>query len=533
MSDDQQAPEPPTAPTAARPGRDETAGVVVVGAGLAGLATAVRLGHAGHRVTLLEQSSRVGGKLGRFEADGFAFDTGPSLLTLPSVYEDLFAETGTPLSRLLDVVSVDPVFRYVFPDGTVLDMPNGGSRVRAALDDTLGPGTGEQWQAFLERARTIWDATRGPFLESPLEGSRTLLREARKVDDLLAIAPWRSLRALGRRYLKDPRLRMLLDRYATYTGSDPRRAPAALATVPFVEQTFGAWYVRGGLRRLAEALEQRALECGVEIRTGADVAQVLVKDAPGPTGWKATGVRLRDGSRIAADVVVSNADAAHTYHELLPGPPGELGRRRLRKAEPSLSGFVMLLALEGRTPDLQHHTVLFPADYDDEFDSVFGTGRHRGRPRPAPDPTVYVSAPDDPELRPDEDHESWFVLVNAPRHRPGEPTLGVDWHVDGLADSYAERILDVMAERGMDVRSRLLWRVVRTPADLEYDTRSVGGSIYGSSSNGARSAFLRPANASNVEGLYLVGGSAHPGGGIPLVGLSARIVADLIGPPRS
>jgi phytoene desaturase len=508
-------------------------GVVVVGAGLGGLAAAVRLADAGHRVTVLEQSSRTGGKLGRYSRDGFVFDTGPSLLTLPSVYEELFAETGAPLGQLVDMVSVDPAFRYRFADGTVLDVPNASSaRTAAAMDEALGEGTGAQWQAFMARAGQIWEATRGPFLESPLDGARTLLRESRKVDDLLRIAPWRSLRSLGRRYLKDPRLRVLLDRYATYTGSDPRRAPAALATVPYVEQTYGAWYVTGGLAQLGDALAVRAMERGAVIRTGADVAEILVKDAPGPTGWKTQGVRLRDGSTIEADVVVSNADAAHTYHELLSGPPGELGRRRLRKADPSLSGFVLLLALRGRTEGLAHHTVLFPADYDDEFDSVFGTGPHRHRTRPAPDPTVYISAPDDPALRPDDDHESWFVLVNAPRHRPGEPSRGVDWHADGLAESYADRVLEVMAERGLDVRDRIVWRVVRTPADLEYDTRSVGGSIYGSSSNGARSAFLRPANASNVEGLFLVGGSAHPGGGIPLVGMSAKIVADLVGGPK-
>lgn len=506
--------------------------VVVIGAGLGGLAVATRLAHAGHTVTVLEQSSRIGGKLGRFTRDGFGFDTGPSLVTLPSVYEDLFAATGRPLSQVVDLVSVDPAFRYRFSDATVLDLPNASAaRIASAMDDALGPGTGAQWQAFMARAEQIWDATREPFLESPLDGARTLLREARKVDDLIRIAPWQSLRRLGRHYLKDPRLRTLLDRYATYTGSDPRRAPAALATVPHVEQTYGAWYVTGGLRVLADAVAQRALECGAEIRTGADVAEIVVKDVPGPMGWRAHGVRLRDGTKIDADVVVSNADAAHTYHELLSGPPGELGRRRLRKADPSLSGFVLLLALRGRTDDLRHHTVMFPDDYDDEFDSVFGVGRHRGRARPAPDPTVYVSAPDDPALRPDDDHESWFVLVNAPRHRPAEPSLGVDWRADGLAEGYADRVLQVMAERGLDIRDRLLWRVVRTPADIEHETRSVGGSIYGSSSNGVRSAFLRPANASNVEGLFLVGGSAHPGGGIPLVGMSARIVADLVGGP--
>jgi phytoene dehydrogenase-like protein len=200
-------------------------------------------------------------------------------------------------------------------------------------------------------------------------------------------------------------------------------------------------------------------------------------------------------------------------------------RRALRRATPSLSGFVLLLALRGRTPGLRHHTVLFPDDYDAEFDAVFGTGRHAGAPRPVADPTVYVSAPDDPALRPDDAHESWFVLVNAPRHDP--PAM--DWTAPGLAASYADRVLAVMAGRGLDVRDRVLWRELRTPADLERDTRAVGGSIYGTSSNGARAAFLRPANRSPVPGLFLVGGSAHPGGGLPLVGLSAAIVADLIG----
>ena len=175
-----------------------------------------------------------------------------------------------------------------------------------------------------------------------------------------------------------------------------------------------------------------------------------------------------------------------------------------------------------------HHTVLFPADYDAEFDALFGRTATE-----VADPTVYVCAPDDPRMRPDEAHESLFVLVNAPRHVPAgraDAGRGVDWTVPGRASSYADRVLDVMAARGLDVRDRLLWREVRTPADLEAATGSPGGSIYGTSSNGARAAFVRPANQSPVPGLFLVGGSAHPGGGLPLVGLSAEIVAGLIGP---
>jgi phytoene desaturase len=498
--------------------------VVVVGAGMGGLAVAARLRAGRHEVTVLEQADVVGGKLGWFERDGFGFDTGPSLLTLPAVYRDLFLKTGDRLEDVVDLVPVDPAFRYRFADGTWLDLPNASrGRTTAALDAALGRGAGRQWADFLDRAGLIWDATRGPFLESPLDGARGLLRESRRVRDLATIAPWASLRGLGRKYLRDERLRTMLDRYATYTGSDPRRAPAALATVPYVEQTFGAWYVRGGLRRLGDALHQRVLDVGGVVRTGSDVAEVLLD------GGRVSGVRLTDGESLSADIVVANADAAHLYGELVPGPAAAAARRALRRATPSLSGFVLLLALRGRTPDLQHHTVLFPRNYDDEFDSVFGTGPHAGRPRPVPDPTVYVSAPDDPALRPDDDTEAWFVLVNAPRHTPDDPRAGIDWDTPGLAESYADRVLEVLAERGLDVRDRLLWREIRTPADLARDTRAVGGSIYGTSSNGARSAFLRPANASPVPGLFLVGGSAHPGGGLPLVGMSAAIVAQLIG----
>src|SRR4051812_9736352 len=496
--------------------------VVVVGAGLGGLACAARLAAVGHRVTVCEQAPQVGGKLGVLAKDGFVFDTGPSLLTLPAVYRDLFLATGGPLEPEVPLEPVDPVCVYRFADETPLAMPNGpGSAIARAWDESLGAGTGADWTAFLSRAGAIWDVTRGTFLEAPLDGTRTLLAQSRRLRDLRTVAPWLSLRDLGRRYLRHPHQRTFLDRYATYTGSDPRRAPAALATVPFVEQTFGSWYVPGGLRRLGDAVADRAIERGAVLRTSTEVTAVLTE------GARVSGVRLADGEQLPADVVLVNADAAHLYRDLLTDRVvAQRELARLGRVQPSLSGVVLLLALRGRTPGLRHHTVLFPTDYDAEFDAVFGAG---GPPRPAADPTVYISAPDDPALRPDDAHEAWFVLVNAPRQDATGRT-GVDWTAPGVADGYADRILAVLAERGSDVRPRLLWRQVRTPADLERDTRSVGGSIYGTSSNGARAAFLRPANAAPVRGLFLVGGSAHPGGGLPLVALSAEIVAGLVGP---
>lgn len=500
--------------------------VVVIGAGMAGLAVSARMAKRGHDVTVLEQATTIGGKLGRYSRDGFVFDTGPSLLTLPAVYRDTFRKSGRPLERELDLVPVDPAFHYRFADGAEVRLPNASrAGVKRALDAAFGNDAGTEWAALLARAGAIWDVTRGPFLESPLEGPRTLARLARNLDDVRTVAPWRTLRGIGRQYLRDEHLRQMLDRYATYSGSDPRRAPGVLSTIPYVEQTFGAWHVPGGLRHLGEALARRVEMRGATVRTGTRVAEVLTE------GGRASGVRLADGETVPCDVVVANCDASTLYTHLLPQSRDTRAViRSIRRAGLSFSGFVLLLAVRGRTSGMAHHTVLFPQDYDAEFDSIFGT---RLRPaRPAHDPTVYICNPDDDAMRPP-GHESWFVLINAPRHRdpagsdrqPGT----IDWTAPGVAEQYAERVLDVMAQRGLDVRDRLLWRVVRTPADLATETGAPGGAIYGTSSNSQRAAFLRPANRSPIPGLYLVGGSSHPGGGLPLVGLSAEIVADLVG----
>ena len=473
------------------------------------MAAAARLAVKGHAVTLLEQGATFGGKLARFERDGFVFDTGPSLFTLPAVYRDLFLKTGRPLEESVDVQPLDTAFSYRFSNGSTLEVPGTDpGRIARAMGDQLGGTATEDWRGLMARAAEVWRITRRPFIQSPLQGAGTLIKLATDPREIKAVAPFTSLRSLGRKHLRDPRQVMMLDRYATYQGSDPRRAPAALMTVPYVEQEFGAWHLGGGLATLADALIARCEERGVAMRAGTDVRKILT------SGAGVTGVQTAEGEFIEADIVVVNSDAEHLYAHMVDDPRGRKPLRTLRRATPSLSGFVLLLAVRGRTPGLQHHNVWFPADYDAEFDAVFGD-------RPVQDPTIYVCAPDDPRMRPDADHESWFVLVNAPRQGP------VDW--DRIRESYADHLLEVMARRGYDVRDRLLWREIRTPADLARATRAPGGSIYGTSSNGARAAFLRPANVSPIPGLYLVGGSAHPGGGLPLVGISAEIVAEAIG----
>ncbi|MGE2712452.1 phytoene desaturase family protein [Mycolicibacterium litorale] len=487
--------------------------VVVIGAGLGGLATAARLGAAGHRVTVYESESTVGGKLGVVERDGFTFDTGPSLLTMPAVLEQLFVDTGGPAD--LPLAAVDPACAYVFADGARLELPFDRTRAPAAFDAAFGPGAGDAWRRLHTRSRRLWELVGEPVLRRPVS-LPALARMSARPADLMAVAPWRTIDGLGRRMLTDPRMRMWLNRYATYSGSDPRRTPAVLSVTAFVEQEFGAWYVPGGLRRIVDAVAQRCTSLGVEIRTGAPVEAVTVSDG------RATGVRV-DGAEVRADVVVSDADAGVLYDRLLPPGTGRM-TQRLRGRPPSMAGFVLLLGLSGRTPGPAHR-IYFPHDYDAEFDAIFGRA-----PRPVPDPTIYVHAPDDPALRPNDDSEGWFVLVNAPAHHPAN---GVDWDAPGLRGRYTRRVLDLLAERGADVRDRIRFTQAIAPADLERRTGAPGGAIYGTASHGPRAALRRPANRSRLPGLYLVGGSAHPGGGIPLVLMSAEIVAGLIGPVGS
>ncbi|WP_433794194.1 phytoene desaturase family protein [Actinoplanes sp. CA-252034] len=473
--------------------------VVVVGAGVGGLAAAVRLAAAGHRVTVHERAVEPGGKLAVYERDGYRFDTGPSLLTLPQVFDDL--ELG------LRPEPLDPVVRHVFPDGVVLDSSPVHAVFLERITAALGADAAHDWDRFWRRAERIWRASWESVLQRPVSAA-SLARLTWRVGDLAAIAPGRSLRGLGRRYLRDPRLRMLLDRYATYTGTDPRRAPAALAAIPYAELAYGGWYLPGGLGTLAAALRARCDDLGVRLELGSEVAAIEADAA-------VRGVSLASGGFVRADIVVSDVDAVTLYRDLLPSPDRLAGL-----ADRSLGGFVLLLGVRGDTPELAHHTVFFPRRYDGEFDAIFpGPGR---RARPVDDPAVFVTRAEDPAVHP-EGREAWFVLVNAPRH--GTEQSAVDWRRPGLADTYARHVLDVLAQRGVDVRDRLEFLETRTPADLAESAGAPGGAIYGTAGG-----LLRPGNRGPVDGLFLVGGSVHPGGGLPMVTLSARIVADAIGP---
>ena len=495
--------------------------IVVIGAGMGGMMSAARLAKAGHQVSLYEASDRVGGKLHTEWIGKVAFDTGPSLLTLPAVYKDFFARTGKHLGLLCEIQTVDPSFDYHFADGTSVKFANLSryhtlNNLRAAYGEPVA----RQWDQLMRRAEKMWDVSREPFIENELRSPFSLLKRFSLIRDLKVIAPWKTLRDIATQELSNQHLRYILDRYATYSGSDPRRAPAVLSTIAYVEESFGAWHIKGGLGTLATLVHERAEKVGVTFHLNAPVASIDVKKG------KAKGITLDSGEVIEADAVIANADASLIYNILIKGKIRKIKkvRKNIAKADPSLAGFSLLLGMrkDGSEP-LNHHTVLFPKDYDAEFDAIF---THK---QPVTEPTIYICAPRDEAMSKDELLEGWFVLVNAPAH--GQESF--DWNDAEFARKYANTIIDQIEARGISVRSRLESITIRTPADLESAVRAPGGSIYGTSSNGARAAFMRAKNRSPIKGLYCVGGSAHPGGGLPLVGLSAEMVANAIGSAQS
>ncbi|MYT27824.1 MULTISPECIES: NAD(P)/FAD-dependent oxidoreductase [unclassified Streptomyces] len=495
------------------------AGIAVIGAGMGAMAAAARLAVAGHRVAVFERGATYGGAVGRFERDGFAFDTGPGLLHLPAVYRDLFVKTGRePLEQCVELTQVDPASRHVFPDGTVATLPNASrAGVLAALDEALGTGRGERWSDLMVRAREAWDATRRPLLEEPLWADwRVLGRDPYPAvrRRLFGLGGGRgpttaTLAEVARRELADPRLTALLESHALAYGFDPRTAPASAAVLPYMEQTFGSWYVGGGMRALADALYARCRARKVEFTFGAEVTGIMEK------GGRAAGVELADGRLADAEFVVAGV-APVRLAELCAGR-ALWGEGDVRPAPGPVEGaaarLTVCLALRGARPaDAVHRTVVHAADRAAELAGVFGGGP--GLREPCARPTVTVLRPDDPATRPDDDHEAVTLSAAVAPHGP----------VDRLAPEALERAADSLVETAgaaiPGLRERVLWREVRSPAD--------SGPVPGPALPGQEGRFLRPGNRTRIPGLYAVGGWSHPGGGLAHAGMSGALVAGLI-----
>jgi len=485
---------------------DRARRAVVIGAGLGGLATASRLAVGGWRVTVCEQYERPGGKMNLWETGGYRFDTGPSLITMPWVFEELFHHAGTSLeAEGVELVPVRPASVCVFDDGTRVALDGRLPELLSAVRRLEG-GDASGFLRFLALGARVYELSRATFFSrSPREGlDIRALRHLRR-------APFgafaRSYRSLVRHCCGSAKVCQILERYTTYVGSDPGRSPAMLSVVPAMELLFGGWHVRGGLYRIIEALVSMLARAGVDLRTRTRVARIH------RSGNRVAAVETEDGERLPCDVVVMNGDCSR-----LGALMGENGAGSLRESQRSLSGVVFLFAVRGRQDGWPHHQVAFSRNYEEEFRQLFDERRFPD------DPTVYVCTPSrtDDRVAPS-DGETVFVMANAPAND------GDAWDETMIATA-RERMMARLDRVGLGGwRDRVVAEAVRTPRWMVDAYGMPGGAIYGQSSHGWRGAFLRPPNrVHSTRGLYAVGGSAHPGGGTPTVLLSARITCELI-----
>jgi phytoene desaturase len=470
--------------------------VLIIGAGLGGLATALRLRQAGARVTVLEKNSHPGGKLQEHRAEGFRWDMGPSLLTMPFVLDELFQDLGLKREDYLTFKKVDPVCRYFWDNGVVLDEDESFFR---------RPDVSK----FLKYCAGIYDLSAEAFLMHPPEDFWKAFQPSRwhKLKHLPKVATFQSLATKVNAHFTDPHLRQIFQRFATYNGSSPYLAPATFNVIPYVEARFGGWYVQGGMARLPEVLQNLARERGVTLHYNSEVIRYDEK-----------GAQTKDGQTYQADSVIVNGDVIRAYRDWLRVPGHRKQSLRMSRQELSLSGFVLLLGVRRRYPQLAHHNIFFSNDYPREFVQLF---EEKTFPD---DPTIYVSitARTDPDHAP-EGHDNYFVLVNAP-----STTRTIDWKKRGsfLADAVIRRL----EEHGLhDLASNISYRHIFSPADFASRDVSTEGALYGWASHSPLTALWRPPLQSpDHPNLYFTGGTTHPGGGIPLVLLSARMVADKI-----
>ncbi|MCY7374387.1 MAG: phytoene desaturase [Pyrinomonadaceae bacterium] len=481
--------------------------VIVIGAGLGGLSAAIRLAKSGFDVTVSEKNETVGGKVNSVEADGYKFDTGASLLTMRHVFEDLFNFCGKRLEDYLEIVALDPICRYFWTDRTVFDASSNIEKTEREIERIAPPDVGN-FARYLADSQRKYEIAEKTFLAHSLNDLPKLLRP-KYLKDLLAISSLKTLDKHNAGYFQSEKLRQLFNRFATYNGSSPYETPATFALVPFVEFGLGAWYVRGGIYEIPQALAKLADESGVKIRLNCAVEKIIVENE------KAVGVLLENGETLRSDFVVANSDAIETYRNLL---DEKFFSKKLERREPSCSGFVLLLGVKKKFPQLAHHNIFFSDDYKAEFDALFKDLR------PAMNPTIYICATSrTDETQSPDGCENLFVLVNAPY--TSEKT---DWQIE--AKNYRDLIIKKLENFGLeDLEKSIEFERIITPADFEKKYRTNRGSIYGVSSNGIFSAFWRvPNRAKNVKNLYFVGGATHPGGGMPLVLLSGKMACELI-----
>ncbi len=490
--------------------------VVVVGAGIGGLVAALELASAGVEVLVVESAPGPGGKLRQVHIDGATLDAGPTVFTMRGVFEDLFEAVGERLEDHLRLHRAEILARHAWSPEECLDLYADVQRTTDAIGAFAGAAEARSYLAFCERARLIYQTLEGPFMQASRPSPLSLTRRigAHDLRGLTRISPFGSMWSALGRYFLDPRLRQLFGRYATYCGSSPFMAPATLMLVAHAEQS-GVWMLEGGMHRLAVVLADLATRRGVRIRYGTTVSSLQTR------GGRATGVCLADSETVAAAAVVFNGDVAALAAGLLgkaaaPAVPALDGSRR------SLSALTWNILGTAQGFPLLRHNVFFSGDYGAEFDALFD-----GRRLPA-DPTVYVCAQDrgDHDVPAPRRAERLLCLVNAPA--TGD-TGGPD---AADIDRCEERAFERLSRNGLRLYRDAGNCVRTTPADFARMFPGTGGALYGSSSHGWMASFARPGARSRLAGLYLAGGSTHPGPGVPMAALSGRqaaasVMADL------
>ena len=494
--------------------RSEGQKVGVVGSGLGGLSAACVLAARGYPVIVFEKNEWIGGKAAVLQQDGYRFDMGPTILICPSILAKVFSEAGRDIGDCLDLVKLEPQWRCFFEDNTYLDLLGDGAAMREELDH-YSPGTSAGYGKFSATSEELHGISDRFFFWRSVGSMRDTFQTGSAMNlsllrDVSRMRLGHTVAGTIRRDIKDKRVAQMLDHIVQYVGSSPEKTPAILCAIAHMQSSEGVWYPMGGTRAIPNALQKLATELGVQFRVNAPIRRIVVEDGA------ARGVEIEGGENVPLAAVVSNADAVRTHRELIGGAVAKRFEKR-RSYEPACSGVVMYLGLDRRYEQLQHHSFVFSRDPAEEFHAIYDKGE------PAPDPTCYVCAParTDPAVAPP-GGEALYVLVHTPYLRSGQ-----NWQE--MYPRYRRVILEKLRRTAgiQDLEAHIKVERYLTPQDIHERYGVLNGAIYGLTSHGRLNGGFKPANHSpDVKGLYLAGGAAHPGPGMPMVVMSGWIAAD-------
>lgn len=489
----------------------------IIGTGLGGLAAACTLAARGHKVIVFEKNPWLGGKAAQLDRAGYRFDMGPTILTLPSVLRRIFAEADRRMEDYLELVRLDPQWRSFFQDGSVLDLWQSPTRMATELEQFAPNGkTADGYRRFIELSERLDRISNKFFFYKSVGGLGDMFKlsntfNASTLGDVLAMRMHRTVASTIRSFVPDARVSQMLDHFTQYVGSSPYASPAVLCGIAHMQTNEGVWYPMGGTRAVPLALAKLARELGVEIHLKTGIERIVTENG------EVRGVITGNGETIPLAAVISNSDSVRTHKELLGETKAEQSFLKRRNYEAACSGVVLYLGLNRRYEHLAHHNFVFSRDPHEEFDFIYNRGE------PAPDPTCYLAAPAATEsaVAP-KGGEALYVLVHTPYLRPHH-----DWRQ--MLPVYRKTITEKLKTTGgmKDIEQRIVTEDVLTPQDINDRYRVLNGAIYGLASHGRLLGAFKPANHSpDVRGLYLAGGSAHPGPGMPMVMMSGWIAAD-------